>query len=304
VALVYARGWFRIRRSFPSAISARRLAGFMVGLSSLWIAVASPLAAFHHALLSVHMVQHVVLMAVAPPLILIGAPSLPLEFGLPWGLARRAVHWVRRSRATRSLRRVITHPLVCWCAPITALIGWHVPAVFELGVRSRWWHDVQATSFFATGVLFWLPVVRWPSGVMNGSRWLIPVYLFAATLPCDALSAFLVFCDRVVYPSYLSAAPLLSVSPLHDQEFAGALMWVSVTLIYLLPAVVITIELLSPPRTDSIGAARRRAAVERSARRSADRHASFPEFLPASTVTDGTVVARALPEHARWTEIE
>ena len=263
VALVYARGWFRIRRSFPSAISARRLAGFMLGLSSLWIAVASPLAAFHHALLSVHMVQHVVLMAVAPPLILIGAPSLPLEFGLPRGLARRAVQRVRRSRATRSLRRVITQPLVCWCAPIAALIGWHVPAVFELSVRSRWWHDVQAASFFATGVLFWLPVVRWRSGVMNGSRWLIPVYLFAATLPCDALSAFLVFCDRVVYPSYLSAAPIVSVSPLHDQEFAGALMWVSVTLIYLLPAVVITIELLSPPRTDAIITAP--AAVARSA---------------------------------------
>jgi len=60
------------------------------------------------------------------------------------------------------------------------------------------------------------------------------VYLFAATLPCDALSAFLVFCDRVVYPPTFRAAPLLSVSPLHDQEFAGALMWVSVTLIYLL----------------------------------------------------------------------
>jgi putative membrane protein len=253
VALVYTRGWFRIRRSFPSAISARRLAGFMAGLSSLWIAVASPLAAFHHALLSVHMVQHVVLMAVAPPLILIGAPYLALEFGLPRGLARRAVQRVRRSGATRLLRRVTTQSLVfCWCAPIAALIGWHVPAVFELSVRSRWWHDVQAASFFATGIVFWLPVVRWRSGVMNGSRWLIPVYLFAATLPCDALSAFLVFCDRVVYPSYLSAASLVSVSPLHDQEFAGALMWVSVTLIYVLPAVVITIELLSPPRTDAI----------------------------------------------------
>jgi len=270
-ALVYARGWFRIRRSFPSAISARRVAAFMVGLSSLWIAIASPLVAFHHALLSVHMVQHVVLMAVAPPLILIGVPALPLEFGLPWRRARRAIRRVRRSRATRALRRVLTHPLVCWCAPIAALIAWHVPAVFELSVHSRWWHDVQAASFFATGLLFWLPVVRRQSGVTDGSRWLIPVYLFAATLPCDALSAFLVFCDRVVYPSYLSAPRLLNVSPLHDQEFAGALMWVSVTLIYLLPAVVITIELLSPPRTDSVG-----AAVERSATKSNDRHASLP----------------------------
>src|SRR5207245_2239241 len=87
--------------------------------------------------------------------------------------------------------------------------------------------------------------------LLRSSPWLVLVYFCAATLPCDALSAFLVFCDRVVYPSYLSAPRLSSLAPLHDQEFAGALMWVSVTLIYLLPAVVITIELLSPPRTDS-----------------------------------------------------
>src|SRR5947199_128733 len=123
----------------------------------------------------------------------------------------------------------------------------------RLGAHSRWWQDLQAASFFATGVLFWLPVVRWRADVVSASPWLIPVYLFAATLPCDALSAFLAFCDRVVYPSYLSAPRLSSLAPLHDQEFAGALMWVSVTLIYLLPAVVITIDLLSPPRTDSIG---------------------------------------------------
>ena len=225
----------------------------MVGLSSVWVAIGSPLAAFHHALLSVHMLQHVLLMAVAPPLMLIGAPALPLQYGLPWRSARRAVQRLLRSPPARSLRRFLTRPVVCWLAPVAALIGWHVPAVFELGVRSRWWHDLQAASFFATGVLFWLPVVRWRAGVVSASPWLIPVYLFAATLPCDALSAFLVFCDRVVYPSYLSAPRLSSLAPLHDQEFAGALMWVSVTLIYLLPAVVITIELLSPPRTDSIG---------------------------------------------------
>src|SRR6266849_2739986 len=181
----------------------------------------------------------------------LGAPALPLQYGLPWRSARRAVQRLLRSPPARSLRRFLTRPLVCWLAPVAALIGWHVPAVFELGVRSRWWHDLQAASFLATGVLFWLPVVRWRAGVVSASPWLIPVYLFAATLPCDALSAFLVFCDRVVYPSYLSAPRLSSLAPLHDQEFAGALMWVSVTLIYLLPAVVITIELLSPPRTDA-----------------------------------------------------
>jgi len=248
-AVVYARGWFRLRRTVPSTISARQLAAFMVGLLFLWIAIGSPLTAFHHLLLSVHMVQHVLLMAVAPPLLLLGSPALPLRCGLPWRSVRRACQQVLRSPHTQSLRRLLTHPLVCWLAPVVALIGWHVPAVFELSVHSRWWHDAQAASFFATGVLFWAPVVQWPSTAITLPRWLIPLYLFAATLPCDALSAFLVFCDRVVYPSYRSAPQLLNVSPLGDQQCAGALMWVSVTLIYLVPAFVVTIQLLSPPRT-------------------------------------------------------
>jgi cytochrome c oxidase assembly factor CtaG len=82
--------------------------------------------------------------------------------------------------------------------------------------------------------------------------WMLPLYLFAATLPCDALSAFLVFCDRVVYPSYLTVPRLVDMSPLRDQECAGALMWVAVTLIYIVPAVAITLELLSPLRTRAL----------------------------------------------------
>jgi cytochrome c oxidase assembly factor CtaG len=71
------------------------------------------------------------------------------------------------------------------------------------------------------------------------------VYLFLATVPCDIVSAFLAFCDRVVYPRYLSTSQIISPSALQDQEWAGALMWVSITFAYLIPAVLITLELLS-----------------------------------------------------------
>ena len=260
VALVYARGWRRMRRRSPSTISGRRPAAFLAGLSSVWIAIGSPLTAFQHELLSVHMVQHVLLMAVAPPLLLIGRPALAFRYGLPWRSAPRALRQVLRSPRTQPLRRLLTHPVVCWLAPVAALIGWHVPAGFELGMHSRGWHDVQAASFLATGLLFWTPVVRGLASRAAERRWWIPMYLFAATLPCDALSAFLVFCGRVVYPSYLSASRLSNVSPLHDQECAGAFMWVSVTLIYLVPAVVITLQLLAPARRFRVRAAQPQVA--------------------------------------------
>jgi putative membrane protein len=137
------------------------------------------------------------------------------------------------------------HPVVCWLAPVVALISWHVPAVFALGLHARAWHFVQAASFLVSGLLFWAPVVR-PSPSFSWPRWSIPLYLFAATLPCDALSAFLVLCGRVVYPVYLAEPRVFDLSPLRDQELAGSFMWVAVTLIYLVPASAITLQLLSP----------------------------------------------------------
>ncbi len=74
----------------------------------------------------------------------------------------------------------------------------------------------------------------------------MPLYLLAATLPCDALSGFLAFCDRVVYVSYNSAPRLLNIPPLEDQQLAASLMWICVTIILLVPAVIVTMQILSP----------------------------------------------------------
>jgi len=106
------------------------------------------------------------------------------------------------------------------------VIGWHVPLAFELAMRSNAWHDTQRTMFFAAGILFWRPVIApWPH-VTKDTRWFVPLYLFLGTLPCDALSAFLTFSDRVAYQSYLSGPQLFNLSALRDQLTAGALMWV------------------------------------------------------------------------------
>ena len=245
-ALVYTKGWLHLHKTFPNLISAWRFAAFFAGIISLSIAVGSPLDAFDDVSLSVHMVQHLLLMAIAPPLILLGAPALPLLQGIPQSMARSIVGPFLRWTPVKRLARFFFNPAVCWLAAALALIGWHIPAVFELALRSHSWHELEHASFLVTGLLFWWPVVQpWPS-TARWARWSIPLYLFCATLPCDALSGFLTFCDRVVYTSYLSAPQILTASPLQDQEFAAALMWVSVTIIFLVPAVVVTIQILSP----------------------------------------------------------
>jgi putative membrane protein len=247
-ALVYLRGWFRLRAAFPGLIAAWQFASFLTGIASVWVAIGSPLEALDDVSLSVHMAQHLLLMSIAPPLILLGAPALPLLRGLPQSIAHGVVGPFLRWRFVKVLGRIITHPAFCWLAATFALIGWHIPAIFEQALRWDWLHEIEHASFFGAGLLFWWPVIQpWPS-TPRWPRWSIPLYLFLATLPCDALSAFLAFCDRVVYRSYLSATQPFNISALQDQEWAAALMWVSITIILLVPAVIVTMQLLSPER--------------------------------------------------------
>ena len=244
-ALVYLRGWLHLRRVFPDAIPPWRAASFLGGLVSVWLAIGSPLASLDEYLLTVHMAQHLLLMTVAPPLLLLGAPSLPCLHGLPQSFTRSVLASILRAPLVQQFGRSVTEPMFCWWTAALVLVGWHLPAAYALGLRAEFWHEIEHASFFGAGLLFWWPVISpWPS-VLRHSRWSIVPYLFLATLPCDALSAYLAFCGRVVYSWYLTAPRLVNMSALQDQECAGALMWVFVTFAYLVPAVFLTTRLLS-----------------------------------------------------------
>ena len=206
-----------------------------VGLFLVWIAVASPVSWCESQSLTGHMVGHLLLMSLAPPLIWLGEP-LRLLFS-------RATPPIRMG-PIRKVGALMRHPSVCWLAATGALVGWHVPAALALGMQSGTWHAIEQASFLAAGLLFWWPVVRpWPSASTE-PRWSMVVYLFLATLPCDILSGFLVFSERVAYPVYLSHGHSPD-SILNDQQCAGALMWTVVTIVYLVAGVMVTTRMLS-----------------------------------------------------------
>ena len=239
---IYLRGWYGLRRAGRYPISGWRLGAFIAGGFVVWAAV-SPLAGLDRQFLIAHMVEHLLLMTVAPPLLLLGHPQLCLERGLPQFLARSArllFDWTPVER----LRRVFANPAVCFLSATAVLLIWHLPRSFDLAMRSDTWHVIELASFLVGGILFWWPLARCWSRSGRPLRWWQPLYLFLGTLPCDVLSAFLAFCDRVVYPCYLHAERPVSLSALQDQEYAGALMWVAVTIAYLIPAVILTIVLL------------------------------------------------------------
>ena len=203
--------------------------------------VATPFANVDHHSLTGHMVQHLVLMTLAAPLILLGKPEIVWRRRPLFGLTHRLSVHHGQGLAQSGDRHCDGHAIVGWCAGTACVIWWHVPSMFEWSLQSGGWHEVEQGTFLLAGLLFWRPVIqRWSTTVL----WSIPVYLFLATLPCDALAAFLAFCGRPVYSAYVHGPAGVSAALL-DQEVAGSMMWVWVNFAYLMPAVLITIQGLS-----------------------------------------------------------
>ena len=232
VVIAYMSGLRRLGNE-SDGIPAWRAAAFLLGVATIGIA-GSPLASCDTESLTGHMVQHLLLMTIAPPLVLLGEPMRVMTSR--WPGIRQAMG--RRPRWRTSPRAAIA----CWLAGSSTLVLWHVPAAFALALRSPAWHVIEQVSFLAAGLLFWWPVIEpWPGRPLPS--WSIVLYLFLATLPCDILSAFLVFSDRIAYPIYLSGSS--SIAVLADQQRAGAVMWTFVTLAYLVAGALVSARLLT-----------------------------------------------------------
>jgi cytochrome c oxidase assembly factor CtaG len=129
-------------------------------------------------------------------------------------------------------------------------IGWHIPAAYEFALSSEGWHNLEHLCFFATSVMFWWPVIQpWPARAHSLCWGLIP-YLLVSDIVNTALSAFLCFSGRILYPSYGAIPRPFGLNALNDQVAAGAFMWVFGSLVFLIPAVAITARLLSPLAED------------------------------------------------------
>jgi putative membrane protein len=243
-AILYVRGWFAIRRTRAALFPAWRLAAFLLGLATTWIAIGSPMDGFADALLSAHMVEHLLLMSFVPPLLLLGYPVVPLLRGLPRGFTVRVVGPLLRLKGLRSFGLFLTTPVVAWLAMNLIFLGWHVPTAYDFALEHEHWHEFEHICFVGSSLLFWWPLIRpWPASAHSLGWWALP-YLVMADIVNTALSAFLAFCDRPVYGYYLREPNAFHISPLSDQELGAVIMWVIGSLVFLVPAVLLTIHLL------------------------------------------------------------
>jgi cytochrome c oxidase assembly factor CtaG len=254
-ASIYLRGWLVLRGRDSWRWHGGKLAAFLGGLAAIYLALASPIEPFADLLLQVHMVQHLLLMMVAPPLLWLGAPLFPFLRGLPRPVR---VFWVAPVLAAPPLRRFcgrLTHPLTALVLFVGATWLWHAPPVYDLALRSSRWHYFEHVCFLSTALLFWYPVVRPYPSRPRWSPWLLLPVLLLADLSNTALAALLTFSDRLLYSYYAEVPRLAGLSPLDDQAAAGVVMWVPGSVAFLVPLFAIGVQLLSGEGTRMRGQA-------------------------------------------------
>ena len=234
-----------MRRAQVPFVPGWRAVYFLLGLLTLWVALASPLDTFSSFIITAHMLQHMLLMMVAPPLILLGAPLIPLVRGLPVFAAREFAGPFLNWRLAKRLGSALTRLSVALVLMSVAMFAWHTPRLYELALTSSSWHEFEHACFFVASLIFWWPVVQpWPSRPQT-PRWAVVPYLLIGDVQNTILSAILVFSDRVLYPSYAGMPRLFGFSALHDQAASGAIMWVVGSVAFLIPAMVIAVQCLS-----------------------------------------------------------
>lgn len=245
VAILYSIGWDRARKTRPEELPCWRLVAFLSGILAIFIAISSPLDTLSESLLFMHMAQHFVLMSVAPPLIVLGAPVVPLLRALPRRLIRACLGPLVASRSVRWLIGMATRPSISWLAMNLAYVGWHIPAAYEFALRSEGWHNIEHACFLFTSILFWWPVISpWPSDQRRLQLSAVP-YLLGADLVNTGVSALLCFSGTLIYASYANTERRLPISPLNDQVAAGAFMWVFGSMVFLIPVAAIIMQALS-----------------------------------------------------------
>lgn len=224
-SLLYAGGVLRLRSEhrWPTAGPARVWA-FAAGIVLLVVALLSPLDAWSEASFAAHMGQHLILMMVAPPLLLLGRPIVTALWALPQPSRQRVARWWRRSHTWRPAIDFVRSPLVAWPLASLALWFWHLPKPYERGLHDPVAHASEHLSFFFSAILFWRVVIEDPQSRRLS---LGATMLFVATFAMQTgmLGAILIFAPRVLYSDHAIAPAWSALSALEDQQLAGVLMW-------------------------------------------------------------------------------
>lgn len=241
--------------SSPSSVRSARTGGatrgqkaaFIAGVVTLFVALGPPLDDWSdHYLLLAHMVQHLLLILLAAPLILAGIPGWLLE---P----------LTRNRVTNTIGYWLTRPIVAYAIANAVFVLWHVPLFYDMALRYEPIHVLEHMTLLTSAILAWWPILgplpQWPRLPLP----LHSLYFFAMTIPGAMVGAFITYAQPGLYTPYDTARRIFGIDLATDQQLAGLLMWVAVSAIYLL---LITVSFFRWANREE-AAERRPAADER-----------------------------------------
>lgn len=246
-------------------ISRRQAIAFALGILTLFAALVSPIDLMSDELSSVHMVQHMLLMMVAAPLVVLGNAAYALLWATPDRCSTIVREGLRRIAAWRAPRYLLWQPLLMWSLYAVTLWIWHLPALYQAALRDQLVHDLQHLAFFVSACLFWRvlldPLSRW-----RLSRGLGVLYLFTTSLHASVLGVYMALSPRVWYGDYIGRTEVWGLKPLEDQQLAGVIMWMPACTLYAIAATalfVLWLEEFEPAARPSQPG--RRGAVDKAA---------------------------------------
>ncbi len=210
---------------------------FLLGLAALIASLASPIDTIAEDLFSIHMLQHMLLLVVASPLLLLGAPVRPLLRGLPLAVRRTVIRAIAGNTAFQALLHVVRRPLVAAALYVVGLYAWHVPALYGAALDHPAVHVFEHLWFLTAALIFWSVVidpVPFRATLPYAAR--IPFLLIVGAAQNTILGGLLAFSDRVYYARYAITAGSRGIDPVTDQRLGGVIMWVPGDLIFLTAA--------------------------------------------------------------------
>lgn len=202
----------RTKRPAVKRLAQRRTVSFLLGLSVLYVTLASPLDVIGEQLLfSAHMVQHVLLI-------------YPVAFLLLWGLPAWFLEPILARPVLRPAVRGVTHPVFTCVAFTVVFAVWHIPGLYEWALRDRTMHDLEHLSMLAVGCLMWWPLCSPMAHFPPRPPGMQMLYLLALTIGQIPVFAYLTFAPEVLYPTYEAAPRIVALSSLEDQQLGGIIM--------------------------------------------------------------------------------
>lgn len=238
--VLFFRGWSELRRRKAQTATKLRLTAYLGGLFALALSLMSPIDWLGTQLFFMHMVQHLLTMMIAAPLICLANPFPVLLWGMPKNVRLTiGSFFTEKARFRRGLAAVTRAPHM-WFLFFAVYLGWHEPAAYNLALRRDSVHDLEHITFFGASMLFWwhafgvAPKIHKPLPV-----WGRLAFLLGAIPPNMLAGVTIAFSDSVIYTYYESIPRVWGFTLLQDQRLGGAIMWIPGSMMFLIAGIIV-----------------------------------------------------------------